>query len=68
MKWDKSDFEENYRFGLEMEFDVVPPGGIEVVPWPEGLCKYWFSLIIFTLRSYTVSKILIHYLKMPHLM
>ncbi|KAL5004522.1 hypothetical protein ScPMuIL_017978 [Solemya velum] len=38
VKWDKSDFEENYRFGLEMEFDVVPPGGIEVVPWPEGLC------------------------------
>ncbi|XP_069138194.1 uncharacterized protein [Argopecten irradians] len=37
VKWDKNAFEEDYRWGLDYEFDVEPvEGGMDAVIWPEG--------------------------------
>ena len=36
MKWD-NDKEEDYRFGLDYEFDIEPlKGGMDAVEWPAG--------------------------------
>lgn len=36
VKWD-SGVEEDYRFGLDYEFDIEPlKGGMDVVEWPPG--------------------------------
>ena len=35
VRWD-SGVEEDYRYGLDYEFDVMPDGGMDHVQWPEG--------------------------------
>lgn len=52
VRWDKNPAapneaqkEEDYRFGVDYEFDVMPAkGGMEFVVWPEGKGKVPYTM------------------------
>lgn len=72
MKWDsvpgsnEKGKEEDYRYGVDYEFDVMPAkGGMEAVDWPEGKRMtilvhvyfflynvFFYQLIVVILKGY----------------